>query len=300
MAPQGCQIARSQATRLSCQQEIPGDAQGVGHDTIQFGGLGGVVVRQVAQHGRLGQGSCSDNVDGTVIFGGRLWHCKLEIEAHIQIQIIKAKNTATGMRRTGCSLVALDVNLKPGWHSVRCAILHVGAHSQVQDQSDAVCSELGQMPQTHNQASFWHFVNRNGAGVWGHLEYAACIHLSQHLSMRMPNYKTKQNGNVVSQKKRVPNCPKSPRKMTQGKHYNLFESYKLKCGICFLLKTGPENMWHCTESNMDLAYRKLAFNLRHDKNWKCSALHCVRKKCQEDSSCNCDVTCAKWQHFDLI
>jgi len=72
VVPQGCQIARSQATRLSRQQEIPGDAQGVGHDSIQFGGLGGVVVQQVARHGRLGQGSCSDNVDGTVIFGGRL------------------------------------------------------------------------------------------------------------------------------------------------------------------------------------------------------------------------------------
>ena len=99
MAPQGCQIARSQATRLSCQQEIPGEAQGVGHDTIQFGGLGGVVVRQVARDWGLGQGSCS----GTAVTSLR----------HIfKSKIIKAKNTATGMQRTGCSLVALGVNIE--------------------------------------------------------------------------------------------------------------------------------------------------------------------------------------------
>ena len=76
--------------------------------------------------------------------------------------------------------------------------------------------------------------------VCGHLEYAACIHLSQHLSMRMPNYKTKQNSKAVSQF--FCNCTgfqtvqlKSPGKMTQGKHYNLFESCKLKMKFSWIL-----------------------------------------------------------------
>ena len=59
------------------------------HDT---GGLGKGVVQTMS----MAPSSLEDGYDTA----------SLEIEAHIQIQIIKAKNTATGMRRTGCSLVA--------------------------------------------------------------------------------------------------------------------------------------------------------------------------------------------------
>ena len=65
------------------------------HDT---GGLGKGVVQTMS----MAPSSLEDGYDTA----------SLEIEAHIQIQIIKAKNTATGMRRTGCSLVALDVNIE--------------------------------------------------------------------------------------------------------------------------------------------------------------------------------------------
>ena len=178
MVPQGCQIARSQATRLSCQQEIPGDAQGVGHDTIQFGGLGGVVVRQVARHGRLGQGSCSDNVDrhrhlwGTAVtLQVRDWstysnpnnqskkHCDSRATHWVQFG-------GSGREHWSQDGIALDVQFSMWVPTAKCRI------SQTQ-----CATNFYKMPQTHIQTSFWHFVDRNG-WVRGHLEYAACIHLS--------------------------------------------------------------------------------------------------------------------------
>ena len=96
-------------------------------------------------------------------------------------------------------------------------------------------------------------------GIWN-MQHASIFHniflWECQITRRSRIAMQSHSSSAIAQDHRVPNCPKSPGKMTEGKHYNLFESCKLKCGICFLLKTGPENMWHCTESNMDLAYRK--------------------------------------------
>ena len=135
---------------------------------------------------------------------------------------IKAKKTVTGMWGTGCSLVALDVNIEV--RNVTCMALDarfpmVDTHSQVRHQSDSVSISKPRFD------TLWIGIARC-KGIWNmHPSFTTSFY--ENVKSR-DEAKLQCSLTVLLQLQRVPNCPKRPGKMTCSRHYNLFESCKLK------------------------------------------------------------------------